>query len=1476
MEELNMKKAISVLLCFVMVIGVFCSTPMTVFAVEMENVLGFYLNNTETGYIVSCIDSEYEGDIVIPAEYEGLPVTEIDGYGFYYCYKIKSITIPETIEIIKGDAFNSCTGLTEIIVDENNQHFKSIDGILYNKDVTELITIPAAMTGAYVMPETLTQVRIDSFSTSKISSITLNSKIEAIDVYSLRFGCTNLAEVNVSPENQFFSSENGVLFNKDKTELIICPSLDVESYTVPESVTKICSYAFSYTDIPSIIVGGNVKSVADRAFWNSNIKNVSFQEGIEYLGSELFRSCNFLKSVKIPSNVKAVYSLFVDCANLEEVELGDNIEKISVSIFKDITNLKKLTLGNNYGEVVSHAFSGVDSVDELHIKDIENWIPISFSASDNLFLKAQNIYVNGKDITEITELAISKETDFTANTALFRRLTSLTEFKIAEGADHINYAVRDGVLYDDSVTNIIKYPTGKTGEYVIPETVRTISAHAFDGVIGLTEIEIPDEVFFLNDYMFANCPNLERVVLPENATKVPVGAFSNCTNLKSIDLGSALEVIDQSAFANTGLTEITIPDTIQYLYSTAFYNSQNLATVRMGKSIINVHESAFSNCPVKDYYVSSEVVTPRSVLGVDATAIHFTDGVKEISAEAFAFKKSIKEISFSDTVETIGSKAFADCKNLNAINFGTALLEVGSEAFVNCTSLQKVNIKNLHFWCNVRFSDSEANPLYYAQNLYVNDVLVEELEIPNGVIAVENYVFANCKSIKKITIPESVKTLGTMAFVGVSLEQLYIPDIKHWCEINIKNGASLQIEEDVTEVFVGGEKITELVIPDGVTKIPASAFRGWYFLESVTFNDDVTEIGDFAFCNCTNIKEITLPDTVKYIGSYAFSLCYALETLDLGNGLEDIMYYAFQECISLKKVVIPDSVTTLEFGAFNDCIGLKEIVFGDGLLFVPDNTFSNCIAIESITFGKNIQYLEDSFYDCPALKEIRVKDLASWCEMEKGYFSLSQIERFYVNDELLEGELIIPEGVNRISSRSFHGYSLITSITISDSVTEIGEYAFGECANLEKVTFGSGVKTLSGVFLYASDKLTEVVLSEGIERIEESVFSSLDNLVKITLPKSLKYVAAEAFDSGYLLKDVYYNSDLTDWMNIEFEAGYYPNFNGASLYLNGELLENLVIPEEFTEIPKCAFAGVKSIKSVEMHDNVEVVSNGAFMYCSSIKSLKLSKNLTEIGNYAFKNCSGLEAIDLPKKLTAIGEEAFSSCNGLTVVDIPEGVSVIPRRLFAECKNLENVRLHNGLTIISAEAFYNCQRLSSINIPKTVTYVGNSAFKKSGLTYVYGEPYTMAETVANSYNAQFIDSTTLFAPVGENKQNGVCVVTDAIMQTNVNDLVKTFNSYYEARVLESSGGNFLGTGSIIGVYDTNSGNLVSEIVVVVKGDLNGDGVCDALDCMLAELTRTSCIELKDEYLTAADYTEDSEVDLDDFQQIVNKAVNREVA
>jgi len=1512
-----MKKAISVLLCFVMVIGVFCSTPMTVFAVETSP-LSFYYNGDKTGWIVALSDTSFEGDVVIPAIHNDLPVLAIDDYAFDGGWYVTSISIPSTVVSIGESAFDGCSSLKEVTVDEANENFTSIDGVLYNKAITEIIVLPAGFTGDYVMPETVESINFDIFGSLQLSSITINSKIEEINIWGLKYSKT-IKAVNVSPENPAYSSVDGVLFNKDKTTLLYCPYGKTGNYTIPECVTIIAEDAFYCSSLTSITVGGNVKKILDSAFSFSTLSSIILEEGIEYIGNNVFRCCINLSDVKIPSGVKYLGSAFNECYYLKNVEIGDNIGKISYSLFNEVEGLETLTLGNNYEEVSESTFSGLGGVKSLYIKDVESWIPITLSSNADIFRMAENIFIDGKDITGITEFVISKELDFSKGSSILNRFTSLKEFKLSEDAPYINYAVRDGVLFDDSVTNIIKYPTAKTGEYIVPDSVRTISSYAFSGVTGLSEIRIPDEVIYLNEYMFSNCVSLEKVTLPSNTTEVPKFAFYNCKNLKSIDLGTSLEKVNVAAFYNTALEEIDFPDTLIGIYDNAFLNCKNLKTVKLGKSLEFVIDGAFRDCTVENCYISNEVVTARSVLGVDSSNIYFEDGVKEIEAKAFKSDYDIKELHFSDTVEKIGESAFNNCINLQTVNFGTGLLEVGTEAFYNCKSLDKVNLKNLHFWCNVRFSDEYSNPLYYAEKLYLNDVLVEELEIPKGVIAIGDYAFYNCKSIKKLIIPSSVKSMGVWGFYDVELEEIHLPSVEEWCDVSLKDGA-FNLTRDVTKVFMDGEMITDLVIPQNVTQIPDFAFKGWWFLESVTLNN-ITEIGRGAFTVCVNLEEINIPATTKKIGMDAFWGCTSLKAVNIENGLELIDAYAFKGCEALEKIVIPDSVKSIEFWAFSECIGLKEAVLGDGLEFVSEHTFEDCISLESVTLGKNVKGMNYCFGGCTSLKELKAPDLKMWCELALDFYPLSAVEKFYVNDELVEGELIIPDGVTKISSGVFGGYPLITGVKISDSVTEIEENAFYMCETLEKVTIGSGVKTLSGHIFLGCENLSEIVLSEGIERIEGPVFAANDKVTKIVLPKSLKYISTEAFSQNYEEKEVYYNSDLIDWMSIEIGNGKSALFNGAQFYLNNELLEELIIPEQFNEIPACIFSGAESIKSVTMHDGIEKIGDFAFAGCVGIENITLSKNLTEIGNYAFYGCSSLKEIDIPETVSAIGEYAFASCKSLTSfkipeaidrireatfygckgleginlhsniksiynmafayceslvnVEIPESVTTINSAAFMNCKGLESIRLPDTLTEIESRAFIGCVKLNSINIPKSVTTVGEMVFTTSNLDYVYGEPESLAKTIAKNYKAQYIDSTTLFVAVGENKQQGINVITDDLALTKASDLIKIEGYAFTAEVLESSGTKFLGTGSVIGIYDT-AGCLVSEVVVVVKGDLNGDGVCDALDCMLAELTRTSCMELKDEYLTAADYTEDSEVDLDDFQQIVNKAVNREVA
>lgn len=1444
-----MKKAISVLLCFVMVIGVFCSTPMTVFAVETEDPLYIsHITGVEDYCAVSYCNKDYEGEIVIPATYDGLPVKEIRPGAFEGCANITSITIPESVEDIYSD-FDDCLKLEEFIVDENNQMFASVDGALYNKDITQLIAFPANKTGEYIVPETVTLLTNGAFENSQITSITLNSKTEEINRETF-YDCKNLVELNVSQENPYLSSVGDVVFNKDKTVLVFCLPSKTGEYVIPETVTEISSKAFTYSNLTSVTVGGNVKKIGG-SFNSSNIYNITLEEGIEYIGGYAFAYCQNLTALKIPSGVKNLPgSLFVGCENINELEIGDNIGSIGSMLLGSDIGLEKLSIGQNIGEIDESAFRYIDYVKEFYVKDLEDWISVdltNYEDNGNIFKIAENIYVDGKDIREITELALSKEHVFTKNPDVLKRCTSLKEFKIAENGQHVNYTVQDGVLYDLTGTTIIKYPTGKTGGYVFPDVVTTINSGAFEGAAGLTEIVIPERFSTLSKNMFKDCVNLEKVTLPESIVEIPVGAFFN-----------------------TGFKELVIPDNVTTISENAFANCPKIETVKMSKNIEFLHQDAFKDSLIENYHISNQSVTPESVVGVNADNVYFDDGVKVIEAKAFKSNSYIKTLYMSDTIEEIGEKAFAYCENLNTVNFGTGLLSVGREAFNDDNSLEKVNLKNLHFWCNVRFSDEYSNPLCYAGNLYLNGVLVEELEIPKGVIAIENYTFVNCLSAKKIIIPSTVKKIGCGAFWGVDANELYIPGIEEWCNMIIENDNSLINTEGTTNVFVDGEKITELVIPETITKIPDNAFNSWGFLTSVVLPENLTEIGYRAFAGCSLLTEVTFPKSIKSVDESAFDGCDFLMKLYMPDvetfcNLESMPYATeFMQIYingELPEVIeIPETVSTIRETAFANFTSLKKVVVHGDIDVIGSYAFSGCYNLEDFVIeGKISEIKNDAFENCTALNSVSVADVDNWCTIVfdgEGANPLCYAENLYCNGELVT-EVIYPDDITDVSSYTFCGYDKLTKVVLPDSIKSIPASFLADCTRLQEVDFGNELEEI-GDNAFSNTALTELKFPETLKSIAYSSFSKCDSLTGI------------------------YITDLSKWCNIAF--GKLPGFDiysnplvsACNLYLNGELIEDLVIPEDVTEIKYATFMG-SSIKTVTIHDNVTCIQSSAFSGCSELEAVYIGENVTGIMSDAFFNCTKLASVNIPDKVSCIGSNAFSHCSSLKSVVFPESLTDLGEEAFSQCTGLESVVVNDGLKSLPKSLFLGCTKLMSIKIPASVTKINSKAIpvRTTNNVTIYGVTDSVAHTFAKTNDCPFIDYTVVSTPAENIVIKEDRYVSSGIPTNDIGTFVSVPEGYIAKPVAELPENALIGTGMEIGVYDEYN-TLIYSLVIVVMGDINGDGVCDALDCMLAELTRTSCMELKDEYLTAADYTEDSEVDLDDFQQIVNKALNREVA
>lgn len=1447
-----MKKAIAALLSFVMVIGVLCSTPMTVFAYEIDGPLYFMgMTGAEDYYMVGCDDKEYAGEIVIPSTYNNLPVKELDYAGFENCPNITSITIPETVEII-WTVFDGCYSLQEFIVHEDNPEYSSVEGALCDKSGTVILSIPKGKEGTYILPEPITKISADALTGAKITGITLNSNYQEL-VESPFQDCSNLEAINVSPENPVFSSEDGVLFNKDKTTLLLVPVAKKGDYTVPSTVTTIDTGAFNYSTLTSVTVGGNVKLLSHGAFSSSGISGITLEEGIEVIDSYCFANCYNLTSLKIPSGVKKVGGAFVEeCDNIKEIEFGDNIGELESSVINKIESLEKLTFGSNIKNISPTAFYDLLKIETLNVKELESWISVQATSDyqtdySDIFKISENIYVDGKDISEITEITISREHNFSNTISALNKCTSLKEFKLPENPQGLNYKVEDGVLYNFDKTSIVKYPTGKTGEYIFPETVTKINDGAFAGATGLTEIEIPERFGEISQNMFKDCVNLEKITLPSSVTEIPLGAFYN-----------------------TGFKVLEIPETVTKIGENAFAYCKKLETVKLPKNLTVIQNSAFIGSAAKDCYVSNETVTSSVGRNLNAENVYFTDDVRVIDEGAFKANLAIKTVTFSDSVYEISEEAFYDCENLTALNFGMGLLEVGEDAFANCSSLEKVNLKNIHFWCNVKFYDMFSNPLIYTEKLYLNDVLVEKLVIPEGVIAIEPYAFYGCSSIKSVTIPSSVRTIKSCAFGRIELEALNIEDIASWCDVTIEDSSALALEEFGGRVFVDGEPITELVIPENVTKIPSYAFKGWS-IESVKFLGNVTEICESAFTDCCFITEVDLPESIESVSYYAFENCASLQKINVPSievfcrlkelPINDGVLTVYIDGELPEEIVIPESVKTIRPYMFHYFSSLKKVTLPKDVELISEYAFANCPVLEEIVIpGKVAAISDNAFEGSGVIRDVHIEDLDAWCETIFANTTsnpLSIAGNLYSNGELVT-ELIISDGVTCISPWAFYGCEKLEKVVLPDSVKIIDKEAFAECTSLKEIDFGS-----------------------GLEEIGERAFMNDTALTKLEIPESLKKVNQYAFSGCRSLTGVYI-TDLSKWCNIDFSDALglsdtgNPLIVAKNLYLNGELIEDLVIPEDITEIGLCTFRGA-GIKTVTLHDGVTKINLGAFAGCVELEEVTLSENLTSIMREAFSTCKKLKSIKIPDNVSFIGYGAFSNCSSLESVVFPANLTEIQKLAFSNCTELKSVIINNALKSLPEKLFDGCNNLVSIKIPKNVTSINTDALpktKQQPLTTIYGVANSAAHSFYKKYPSyfNFVDYTTVSEPNNNVQVKENRYVVSNIPKTNATGIVNV-PAGYVVMPIDTGGDNiFIGTGSLLGVYDEYN-TLVNTVEVVVMGDLNGDGVCDVLDCMLAELARTSCVTLEGGYLTAGDYTEDLVIDTNDLTQVVNKAVDR---
>ena len=346
----------------------------------------------------------------------------------------------------------------------------------------------------------------------------------------------------------------------------------------------------------------------------------------------------------------------------------------------------------------------------------------------------------------------------------------------------------------------------------------------------------------------------------------------------------------------------------------------------------------------------------------------------------------------------------------------------------------------------------------------------------------------------------------------------------------------------------------------------------------------------------------------------------------------------------------------------------------------------------------------------------------------------------------------IPESVTYIGEKAFRNCSSLTSITIPENVVYIGELAFRKCSGLTSIKVSEGntkydsrdncnaiIETASNTLITGCNN---TIIPNGVKSIGDYAFDECSRLTSVTIPNSVASIGNGAFRDCEGLTSVHI-TDLAAWCNIAFENN--PLSHAHHLYLNGQEISDLIIPNGVKSIGNDAFSECTGLTSVTIPNSVISIGDYAFDECSRLTSVTISNSVTSIGKGAFRGCRGLTSVTIPNSVTTIGSFTFSGCSSLTSVTIPNSVTTIESSTFSDCSSLTSVTIPNSVTTIGSSTCYGCSSLTSVAIPRSVTSIGDYAFWNCSLTSVrvgMATPIGISSSVFANKN-----NVTLYVPIG---------------------------------------------------------------------------------------------------------------------------------